>query len=634
MSEQFYTILTNIGKAKIANAISLGSEVNLVRFVVGDSNGSYYNPTEEQTELRRKVWETNAISVVNDEKNPNWIKIEAIIPGDVGGFTVREVGIFDDKNEMIAIGKIAEIYKPISENGSTKDVIIRMIIEVSNASAVTIKVDPTVMIATKKDIEVVESKFKKITGDKNELVTKNKCNLVAAINEVATGLNTIELTGNKVTIEDTDNNFVSGTVEGALQELATKDKALDTRIGNNKTEVDEKLKEIKQSGSDFKDSVASAITAKGVSTSGTDNKQTFVNNIDSIIVRSPIADDEIGVVQWEDGSYKGFKEETYSKIPTPVEDRKLKSYFLAPHNQSGVFTARYVIDENWLLYCSGSGGYAIEAIVSKLNRQGDLFWQYQLTPNVLDLKIDSDKNVVALHGDTGTKVIQLTKLDASGKAMWVKPSPDGRARYLSIDKFGFIYVLGLAMDTGEKITMTKYDPTTGDIVKTKVYDLPERSYVMEYNAHNDIIVFSTASNIVKVGLDLEIIQIKKAGNASYTDLQLTDSGDIFIAQSNMIERYDSDLQKIWGFIGQGGSIAVNDLLETYTASNYDIYKFNPLGVNEYSFPAHRPSVFQFIKDNIVAYSTSSSGTPTTVSLFQDNFKVTKNILLETKYIEL
>ena len=238
MSEQFYTILTNIGKARIANAISLGSQVNLVRFVVGDSNGSYYNPTEEQTELRRKVWETNAISVVNDDKNPNWIKIEAIIPSDVGGFTVREVGVFDDKNEMIAIGKIAEIYKPISENGSTKDVIIRMIIEVSNASAVTIKVDPTVMIATKKDIEVIESKFKKITGDKNELVTKDKSNLVAAINEVATGLDTIELTGNKVTIEDTDNNFVSGTVEGALQELATEDKSLDKRIDDNKTEVD------------------------------------------------------------------------------------------------------------------------------------------------------------------------------------------------------------------------------------------------------------------------------------------------------------------------------------------------------------------------------------------------------------
>ncbi len=244
MSEQFYTILTNIGKAKIANAISLGSEINLVRFVVGDSNGSYYNPTEEQTELRRKVWETNAISVVNDEKNPNWIKIEAIIPGDVGGFTVREVGIFDDKNEMIAIGKIAEIYKPVSENGSTKDVIIRMIIEVSNASVVTIKVDPTVMIATKKDIEVVESKFKKITGDKNELVTKDKSNLVAAINEVATGLNTIELTGNKVTIEDTDNNFESETVEGALKELADRTGALNKEVNGQRLRAIDALNSI------------------------------------------------------------------------------------------------------------------------------------------------------------------------------------------------------------------------------------------------------------------------------------------------------------------------------------------------------------------------------------------------------
>ncbi|GEM_PF-4222243 len=138
---------------------------------------------------------------------------------------------------MIAIGKIAEIYKPISENGSTKDVIIRMIMEVSNASVVTIKVDPTVMIATKKDIEVVEGKFKKITGDKNELVTKDKSNLVAAINEVSTDLGDIELTGNKVTIEDIENNYESGTVEGALKELAVEGKALDKRINNLEIEL-------------------------------------------------------------------------------------------------------------------------------------------------------------------------------------------------------------------------------------------------------------------------------------------------------------------------------------------------------------------------------------------------------------
>ncbi|WP_304341654.1 phage tail protein, partial [Metaclostridioides mangenotii] len=312
MSEQFYTILTNIGKAKIANAISVGAEINLVRFVVGDSNGSYYNPTEEQTELRRSVWETNAISVVNDEKNPNWIKIEAIIPGDIGGFTVREVGIFDDKNEMIAIGKIAEIYKPISENGSTKDVIIRMIMEVSNASVVTIKVDPTVMIATKKDIEVVESKFNKITGDKNKLITKDKSNLVNAINELKTGFDSIETTAEKTSIADSDNNFTSGTVDGALKELATKDKDLDKRIDTTNTNLTNKIDtveaDLKQSVSSGKQLIATAVTGKDVPTNGSDSFQKMADNIDSIIVRSPIAEDEIGVVQWEDGSYKGFKE--------------------------------------------------------------------------------------------------------------------------------------------------------------------------------------------------------------------------------------------------------------------------------------------------------------------------------------
>lgn len=90
-----------------------------------------------------------------------------------------------------------------------------MILEVSNASSITSKVDPVVMIASKKDLEDLESKIKKTTSDKNNLTTKDKSNLVNAINEVATGLSTIELTGEKVSIEDPENNFTSTNVEGA-----------------------------------------------------------------------------------------------------------------------------------------------------------------------------------------------------------------------------------------------------------------------------------------------------------------------------------------------------------------------------------------------------------------------------------
>ncbi|KEH84609.1 phage tail protein [Clostridium novyi] len=159
MAEQFYTILTAIGKAKMANTTALGTKVNLTKFQVGDGNGTYYNPTEDQTGLKHKTWEGPISSITVDENNPNWIVIEVIIPSNVGGFMIREAGVFDDEGNMIAIGKYPETYKPVASNGSTKDLIIKMILEVSNTSSVTLKVDPTVILATQKDIQTLNNRI-------------------------------------------------------------------------------------------------------------------------------------------------------------------------------------------------------------------------------------------------------------------------------------------------------------------------------------------------------------------------------------------------------------------------------------------------------------------------------------------
>lgn len=152
MAEQFYIILTSVGKAKIANANILGNKINFVKLKVGDGGGTYYNPTEDQIDIKNKVWEGNINSISIDENNPNWIIIETVIPGDVGGFFVREAGMFDGDNNLIAIGKYPETYKPIASEGSSKDLVIKMILEISNSENVTLKIDPSVVIATKNDI--------------------------------------------------------------------------------------------------------------------------------------------------------------------------------------------------------------------------------------------------------------------------------------------------------------------------------------------------------------------------------------------------------------------------------------------------------------------------------------------------
>lgn len=158
MAENFYTLLTEIGKAKIANASVLGQKINFTRLVVGDSNGQYYEPTESQTKLAHQVWQGQVGNVKIDENNPNWIVIETVIPTDVGGFTIREAGLVDDEENLLVIAKYPQTYKPVATEGTVKDLIVNMIFEVSNTSVITLKIDPTVVLATKKDVDDLKSK--------------------------------------------------------------------------------------------------------------------------------------------------------------------------------------------------------------------------------------------------------------------------------------------------------------------------------------------------------------------------------------------------------------------------------------------------------------------------------------------
>ncbi|NOW85913.1 hypothetical protein B0H39_003794 [Clostridium beijerinckii] len=172
MAEQFYTIPTAIGKAKIANSIALGAKVNLKTMKIGDSNGIYYNPSESQTDLVHTVYSCEINSIEIDESNSNWINVVCAIPADVGDFFIREVGIFDDNNDLIAIGKYPETYKPLASNGSTKELYIKMTFEVTNVSSVTLKIDPTVILATKNDINILTNSISSINAQMSELANQ------------------------------------------------------------------------------------------------------------------------------------------------------------------------------------------------------------------------------------------------------------------------------------------------------------------------------------------------------------------------------------------------------------------------------------------------------------------------------
>lgn len=149
MSAKFYTILTETGKAKLANAAALGRQVKLTNLAVGDGNGVEYDPVETQESLKNETYRTPVSHLGTDAQNKNWVIAEGMVPVDVGGWFVREVGVFDEDGDLFAIGKYPETYKPILSEGTGRDLYIRFIMVVSNTSAIDLKIDPTVAIATK-----------------------------------------------------------------------------------------------------------------------------------------------------------------------------------------------------------------------------------------------------------------------------------------------------------------------------------------------------------------------------------------------------------------------------------------------------------------------------------------------------
>ena len=148
MSE-YYTIITNLGLAQIATAVSNNSLVNIAKIGVGDSGGNPYDPTAEQTELVNQQWIGDVTNIEVDAENSNWIKIETIIPSSVGGWNVNEAGLYDNAGNLLAVAKLASAYKPIISEGTTRDMRIQIIIEITNPEVVDMTIDPNVIIATR-----------------------------------------------------------------------------------------------------------------------------------------------------------------------------------------------------------------------------------------------------------------------------------------------------------------------------------------------------------------------------------------------------------------------------------------------------------------------------------------------------
>lgn len=151
MPSKYFTILTNIGSALHANAQIQQTKVPWTHMALGDGGGVDVQPDQKQTGLVREVHRLPITAIDPHPTNPNWIVVEAVVPNNVGGWTVRETAIYGGTGiaQCIAVGNYPASYKPVLAEGAVREMVMRMIVEISSTATVNLVIDPAVAIASR-----------------------------------------------------------------------------------------------------------------------------------------------------------------------------------------------------------------------------------------------------------------------------------------------------------------------------------------------------------------------------------------------------------------------------------------------------------------------------------------------------
>ncbi|MGT7901235.1 tail fiber protein, partial [Escherichia coli] len=153
MSTKFYTLLTDIGAAKLASAAALGVPLKITHMAVGDGGGALPTPDAKQAALVNEKRRAALNMLYIDPQNSSQIIAEQVIPENEGGWWIREVGLFDESGALIAVGNCPESYKPQLAEGSGRTQTVRMVLITSSTDNITLKIDPAVVLATRKYVD-------------------------------------------------------------------------------------------------------------------------------------------------------------------------------------------------------------------------------------------------------------------------------------------------------------------------------------------------------------------------------------------------------------------------------------------------------------------------------------------------
>lgn len=157
--QRYFSILTEIGKAQLANAIAMGRKLNVTALKIGDGGedeGKETFPKEDDTNLKRVKATIPVNMIYGNEDNPHWVVFDSVLPDDVGGFYITELGLYDDDDNLIAIGKYPKTYKAKRGDGISTSIDLEVICQIGNVEHVELKIDPAKVLAT---VNYVDKQF-------------------------------------------------------------------------------------------------------------------------------------------------------------------------------------------------------------------------------------------------------------------------------------------------------------------------------------------------------------------------------------------------------------------------------------------------------------------------------------------
>lgn len=179
---KYEAVVTDLGNQLMMDAIANGRKVAIIEFAVGDGAGDYYKPSTEMTALKSEKWRGPINSCKVRSEAPNVLEISAICPGDAGGFTIREMGVFDEAGNMIAICNCPATPKVPITDGVVNEMRLELEIALVNGDAIELVVDPHIVTATKADIEELRKEImargRVRIGTRDESYEKNEIRII------------------------------------------------------------------------------------------------------------------------------------------------------------------------------------------------------------------------------------------------------------------------------------------------------------------------------------------------------------------------------------------------------------------------------------------------------------------------